>query len=100
MLRNKTITEQIKPCRYYHNIFEYPEYVYPWKVYRLHDDSYKRRCWELESKRNIYHPRIRRELNDIYNYKNILPLEHFTTGQSNHTYIVLLILIVLIYIAY
>ena len=70
MLRNKTVTDIIKYCKYYKDNIEYSRYIDPWRIRPEFTYDIAKKCRQLEESRFLYHPLTdTRTMDNIYYYK-------------------------------
>lgn len=78
-LRNKTINNIVKTCKFYKDTIRLPKYISPWTTVPAFTYNNKR-CRELEEKSLAFHPVSNAtRIDNIYNYKTSEPLDDSTS---------------------
>jgi hypothetical protein len=77
MLRNRTINNIVKQCKFNTDTIELPKYINTWTIMPTFTYNKNKKCRQLEEKSLTFHPKTRSSRRDnIFNYKNNKPLHH------------------------
>ncbi len=79
-LRNKTINNIVKTCKFYKDTIRLPKYIRPWTIVPAFTYNKDKRCRQLEERSLAFHPISNAtRVDNIYNYKNNEPLDDSTS---------------------